>query len=219
MLNRKLALLAFAAAVSVGGAVKADTTADFTPKHKGLVLVNVRFTDVIPQDGQPIYLADGTDTTLRTKITDSVVPTLGLTYFVTDNLAVDLIAGTSYHAISAVNATTNVLVQRTFVLPPTLSLQYHFLPASRFSPYVGAGVNYMWFYGTQNLNGFKVKMPGAFGASVEAGADYAVSKHVSLNVDLKKIFWTGTASIDGGALYSKVNLDPWVPSVGAGWRF
>ena len=62
-------------------------------------------------------------------------------------------------------------------------------------------------------------MPGAFGASVEAGADYAVSKHVSLNVDLKKIFWTGTASIDGGALYSKVNLDPWVPSVGAGWRF
>ena len=103
MLNCKLALLAFAAAVSVGGAVKADTTADFTPKHKGLVLVNVRFTDVIPQDGQPIYLADGTDTTLRTKITDSVVPTLGLTYFVTDNLAVDLIAGTSYHAISAVN--------------------------------------------------------------------------------------------------------------------
>jgi len=32
------------------------------------------------------------------------------------------------------------------VLPPTVTLQYHFMPQSRFSPYVGVGMTVAFFY-------------------------------------------------------------------------
>jgi outer membrane protein len=38
-------------------------------------------------------------------------------------------------------------------LPPTLSLQYHFMPEKQFSPYVGAGVNYTNISDVKLLNG------------------------------------------------------------------
>jgi outer membrane protein len=218
MFSRKLALTAFAAVMGAAQVAHADPNT-FEPKHKGLFMVNVRVTDVLPNDGQHILTAAGADTGLTTKITDSLVPTLGFTYFVTDNIAVDLIAGTSTHSIDAEGPKTDVVVHRTWVLPPTLSLQYHFLPKSRFSPYLGAGVNYMWFYDGHDLNGFTVKVPSGFGASLEAGGDLAVSQHASINVDLKKIFFSANANINNGAFHSHVNLDPWVPSVGVGWKF
>lgn len=219
MFSRKLALTAFAAALGVASVAHADPATDYVPKHKGLFLVDVRLTDVLPNDGQHIITAAGADSGLTTRITDSVIPSLGLTYFLTDNLAVDLIAGTSRHTISAVGPGTNVAVRRTWVLPPTLSLQYHFMPKARFSPYVGAGVNYMLFYAGDNQNGFRVHTPNGFGASLEAGGDLVVSRHATINVDVKKIFFSTNASVNGGALTSKVNLDPWVPSVGVGWKF
>lgn len=228
MFSRKLALCAFVAALGVAGVAQADTTTsttapattpDFVPKHAGLFMVTVRVTDVVPNDHQHILTATGADTGLETRITDSLIPSAALTYFLTDNIAVDLIAGTSHHSIYAEGPGTNVLVRRTWVLPPTLSLQYHFLPKERLSPYLGAGVNYMLFYSGENANGFKVHTPNGFGASIEAGADYAITKHATVNVDLKKIFFNTDASVNGGALKAHVNLDPWVPSVGVGWKF
>jgi outer membrane protein len=218
MFSRKLALGAFVAALGAAAAAHADPT-DYVPKHKGLFMVTVRATGVLPNDHQHIMTAAGADTGLETRITGSLIPSASLTYFVTDNIAVDLIAGTSHHAISAVGPNTDVLVRKTWVLPPTLSLQYHFLPKERFSPYVGVGANYMLFYSGENLNGFTVHTPSGFGASLEAGLDYVVSKHATINLDLKKIFYTTDATVNGGALKSNVNLDPWVPSVGVGWKF
>jgi outer membrane protein len=218
MFSRKLALCAFVAALGVAGAAQADTN-DFIPKHKGLWLVNVRVTDVMTTDHQHILTGAGADTGLQTRISDSLIPSASVSYFLTDNVALDLIVGTSHHDIFAVGPGTDVLVHRTWVLPPTLSLQYHFLPKDRISPYVGAGVNYMLFYSGQNENGFTVHTPNGFGASLEGGVDYAVSQHANINLDLKKIFYTTDASINGGAFKSHVNLDPWVPSVGVGWKF
>ena len=58
----------------------------------------------------------------------------------TDNWAVELLAAYPFeHDIYLVDGPE---VGSTKHLPPTVSLQYHFMPDSTFQPYLGAGVNY-----------------------------------------------------------------------------
>ena len=87
------------------------------------------------------------------------------------------------------------------------------------SPYVGAGVNAMLFYGGEDQNGFKVDIDNGFGGALQAGVDIALQGPWSLNLDAKKVFFDTEASINGGALKSDVTLDPWVISVGVARRF
>ena len=147
------------------------------------------------------------------------MPTLGLTYFLTDNLAIEAIAGTTQHEVKAVGPGTDVKVHETWVLPPVVSLQYHFAPQAKVSPYVGAGINYMIFYGGEDENGFKVDIDDGFGYALQAGVDVALQGPWSANLDVKKVFFETDASINGGALKSKVKLDPWVVSAGFGYKF
>ena len=53
----------------------------------------------------------------RADVGDAIMPTIGLTYFLTDNIAVEVIAGTTQHTVKAVGGTTNVEVHKTWVLP------------------------------------------------------------------------------------------------------
>ena len=147
------------------------------------------------------------------------VPTIGISYFLTDHVAIEAIAGTSKHTVKAVGPATNVQVHDTWVLPPVVALQYHFAPDAKVSPYVGAGINYMLFYNDKDKNGFKVKLDDGFGYALQAGVDIATAGKWSVNVDAKKIFFETDASINGGALKSKVKLDPWVISAGVGYKF
>lgn len=192
---------------------------DFRPKQAGDWMINLRVTDVAPDAGDAIVTSAGAPTGLKADVSDSYVPTIGITHFFTDHVAAELILGTSKHTIRAQGGSTDVKVHETWVLPPTLSLQYHFQPEKRFSPYVGAGVNYMLFYNGDDKNGFKVKLDDGFGYALQAGADIATSGPWSVNVDVKKIWFDTDAKINGGALKSNVNLDPWVVSVGAGYKF
>ena len=116
-------------------------------------------------------------------------------------------------------APTDTAVHETWVLPPVLSVQYHPMPAARFSPYIGAGLNYMLFYSGEDLNGFKVDLEDGFGYSLQAGADIALTGPWSVNVDVKKVFFDTDARINNGALRSDVTLDPLVVSVGLGRKF
>lgn len=208
--------LAMSAALALAGAAHAD---DFQPKHQGLVMLNTRITDVAPDAGDSIQTAAGAATGLRADVKEDVMPTVGIAYFLTDHVAVDLTLGTTKHTVKAVGPGTNVTVHETWVLPPVLVLQYHFAPTSKFSPYVGAGLNYMIFYSGKDKNGFKVKLKGGAGFALQAGADIAVQGPWSVNLDVKKVFFNTDASINGGALKSKVNLDPWVVSAGVGYKF
>ncbi|MGA0604047.1 OmpW/AlkL family protein [Caulobacter sp. KR2-114] len=188
-------------------------------KHAGAIIVNLRGTVVDPVGSSPILTAAGGATGLSATADSSVVPSLGISYFFTDNIAAELILATSEHSISAVSSSGSTLVHKTWVLPPVVSLQYHFAPHSQFSPYVGAGVNYMIFYSGKDYNGFTVRPHDGFGAAVEGGADFAVNKRVNVNVDVKKVFFRTDADINGGAFKSHVHLDPWVISAGLGVKF
>ena len=90
------------------------------------------------------------------EISSAFVPELDFTYFFTKNIAAELILATTKHDvnttasnISAVGGPTSADVDlgSVWLLPPTLTLQYHFNTEQGIRPYVGAGVNYTIFYG------------------------------------------------------------------------
>lgn len=213
------ALLCSAAALALLGVATGAQAQDFEAKHAGMWVVDARATGVIPDESGSILTAGGADTGLDVDIGDSYVPTLGITYFYTDNIAVDVTLGTSQHQISAQGPGTDVEVHKTWVIPPVITAQYHFSPQERFSPYVGVGINAMIFYGGDDQNGFTVDLDDGIGAAVQVGADYALQGPWALNVDVKKVWFDTDAKINGGALRSDVSIDPWVVSLGVSRRF
>ncbi len=211
--------LIVAAGVAALAAYSTANAQDYTASKKGSWVIDLRASGVLPANTDAIKTAAGVDTGLKTHISDSYVPTLGITYFITDHIATELVLGTSHHDIKAVGPGVDVLAREAWVLPPILTLQYRPAPASRLNPYVGAGVNYMWFYSGSGKNGFSVKAPNGVGWALQGGADVALTGPWTLNADIKKVFFETDAKINGGALTSKVHLDPLVVSVGLGRKF
>lgn len=158
-------------------------------------------------------------TGLKTDVGDAITPEFDITYFFTDNIAAELIAATAQHEVSA---GTNDLGE-TWILPPTLTLQYHFTPENKFSPYLGAGVNYSYFYGEDDGTGFNaLDVDGGFGYAVQAGFDYWLNDHWGINFDAKYIDLEIDAKVNLGTTAlsaGDVDLNPWVVGGGVSYRF
>nr|WP_314436068.1 OmpW family outer membrane protein [uncultured Brevundimonas sp.] len=215
----KTLILTAAAVAAFAAPAMAQTTTAWEMPKKGDFIVTGRVTDVFSQADNAITTAAGADTGLKVDVGDSVMPTLGFTYFLTDHVAVEAILGTTKHDIRAQGPGTDALVHQTWVLPPVVTVQYRPLTSGRVSPYVGAGVNYMLFYSGKDKNGFTVDLDDGFGYALQAGADIGIQGPWSLNVDVKKVWFNTDANINDGALKSDVDLDPWVVSVGVGRKF
>lgn len=114
----KLPILALAASLAAGAA----HAEDFQVKHQGLLMVNARVTEVASSADDAITTAAGAATGLHVDVKEDVIPSLGVVYFLTDNVALDLTLGTSKHTIKAVGPGTNVKVHETWVLPPVLAV-------------------------------------------------------------------------------------------------
>lgn len=213
----KTALLSALALCAVG--VGSANAQDFTPNAKGDLIVHARLTRVAPASDAAITTSAGAASGLKAHVGDDMKPTLGFTYFLSDKVAAEVILGTTQHEIRAQGAGTDVLVHKTWVLPPVVTLQYHPLPAARVSPYVGAGLNYMLFYGGGDKNGFKVKVDDGFGYALQAGVNVKLKNSWLINADVKKVFFSTDAAINGGALKAKVDLDPLVSSIGLSHQF
>lgn len=215
----KLKTLVLAAAALACATPALAQTTEWQAPRAGDWIVTGRVTDVFSQADDPILTAAGAETGLHVDAGDSVMPTLGFTYFFTDHIAVEGILGTTRHEIRAQGGTTDVAVHETWVLPPVVTLQYRPVTEGRISPYVGAGVNAMIFYGGDDENGFEVDIDNGFGYALQAGADIGIRGPWSLNVDVKKVWFNTDADVNDGALKADVDLDPWVVSVGIGRRF
>lgn len=153
---------------------------------------------------------------------DAAVPEFDISYFFTPHIAAELILATSPHDLKLKNSTIgDVDLGDTMILPPTLTVQYHFTPGKAFSPYVGAGINYTLPYAEDAAGGTvtKLEADGSFGWALQAGADYWMNDHWGLNVDVKKIYVDVDASINNGAITGNVELDPWVVGAGVAYRF
>ena len=166
-------------------------------------------------------------------VNSDVVPEVDFTYMLTRNWGVELILASSEHDIKAKGALSslgNIIDTRT--LPPTLTLQYHFKPDSKYRPYVGLGVNYTLFFSedasrtlkSAGLGTANVDLDPSIGLAAQVGMDIGLNDDWFINFDLKYIDMKTDASISTanpglGKLKIDVDIDPWVYGIGIGKRF
>jgi len=145
--------------------------------------------------------------------------TFNFTYMMTANWAVEVLAAYPFeHDIYLVDGPE---VGSTKHLPPTVSLQYHFLPDATFQPYVGLGVNYTDFFSEKlygALEGATLSLDSSWGLAGEVGADIMLGETWFLNVNLRYIGIETDATVNGEP-FGKVTIDPWVYGAHLGFRF
>ena len=183
--------------------------------------------------GRIINVSPNDDSSVVTGIASSAVAVdsatsieLDFTYFVTDDWALELILATTKHDISGAASINNLgTLVEVGVLPPTLTLQYHFDFSHTVHPYVGAGVNYTVFYdeeGKGTFAGADIDLDNSFGFAAQAGVDFELANGWLLNVDAKYITIDTTANIRPDAtqlLQVDADIDPWVFGIGLGYEF
>jgi len=191
---------------------------------------------VVAPDSDNLVVDDGI-TTIRVNVDDGISLTLMGTYMFTQNWGFDILASWPFnHEISA-SVTDNVdpgfnpvssRIAETDQLPPTFSIQYHFLPDGTFQPYVGAGVNYTTFFNTDveqaviNLGIDDIDLDDSFGLALQLGGDFVLSDRWLINFDLRYIDIESDLEVTiGGASgeLGTVKIDPWVYSINIGYTF
>lgn len=185
-------------------------------------MIRVRGIGVIPGGSNRVSLGGAGIAGAKVDVTDSIVPELDITYFFTPNIAAELILGTTPHTAKGKGAIAGLgTLGKAWLLPPTLTLQYHFTNFGAFKPYIGAGVNYTLFYGEEHgaLNQFKIDH--AAGLAVQVGFDYMLNKNWGINFDVKKLYLRTTArgNLPGGPVKAKMHLDPWIIGAGVTYKF
>ncbi len=166
------------------------------------------------------------------KVDSNTIPELDISYYFTKNLAAELILalGTKHDvSISPGNGAVAKNLGEVNLLPPTLTLQWHFNPDQMIDPYVGAGVSYV----RAMDNGLTARAAGVgdfpirvdrnnWGAALQAGLDVNLDDRWLVNFDVKKIFVDTDVKLNLGSGYRKIDnldIDPWVISVGFGKKF
>lgn len=187
--------------------------------------IRLRALGVIPRDKGRINGEAGSDL----EFSRTVIPELDISYYITDQLAAELILGTTYSSVNAAGSASALgKLGRTWLLPPTLTLQYHFTQLGNFKPYIGAGVNYTVFYkekGNHRPQGgnriSSLNVDNTWGLALQVGADYMLNSHWGVNLDVKKLFLRPSfnASLDGAPVTGKARLDPWLIGAGVTYHF
>lgn len=183
----------------------------------GDFLVRARGIVVTPDEGATITPIGG-----DVKISTTTMPEVDFSYFLTDNIAFELIAAVARHDVTAIGTSLgDVPLGDLLLLPPTLTVQYHLPVTDDFKPYVGAGVNYTFFIDEDAAGGAvtRLRAKDSFGWALQAGFDYRISGPFLFNADVKRLFLDTRASVNGGAIRADVNIDPWIFGIGVGYRF
>lgn len=204
----KLRLLATAAIIASSiPAMAADTSNNF---KAGDIVVRARALGVMPDESSSMNIAD------TVKLSNSYVPEFDASYFFTPNIAAELIAAVTPHSVSTKGG---VDAGNVWLLPPTLTLQYHFTQFNDVKPYIGAGVNYTHFFAANPGALTDAKYDDSFGGALQAGADFPLGGNWYANVDVKKVYINTTAKFSGSTVRADVDIDPWIIGAGVGYRF
>ncbi len=157
-------------------------------------------------------------------------PEVDLTYMATDNIGFELVAATSKHNAHGTSGTTGGIgkLLSTWVLPPTLTAQYHFNPKGNVRPYVGAGVNYTVFWNEKASRGLvaavgptNVHLSDSFGWAAQTGVDIDINPKMFFNLDFKYVDMNTTARLAttaAGTQSVRVKVNPLLLGVGLGFR-
>jgi outer membrane protein len=202
------AFLAFAFA----GVAEAGTDGHFQ--------VNVGVSGVLPDEGANISVIGG-----DVDISDEVVPTASIEYRFNDSWSAELMCCAARHDVKAVNTALGpVNLGKITHFPPTVTVKYRFPQFGTITPYVGAGVNYTHFFDESLPAGgpvTRIDYDDSIGPALQAGAEYRLNDKWSVFADARKIWINTDVTIDAGAtrINADVDIDPWVVTFGAGYRF
>jgi outer membrane protein len=187
--------------------------AAFAQEAQSPWLVRVRAVNISPDNkSDPVGGVGASD---RLTVSSKTIPEVDISYFFSPNWAAELIL--TYPQKHDVRLDGEKI--GTFKhLPPTLLLQYHFTPESRFSPYLGAGINYTRISDVHVLNDGASLESHSIGGALQAGFDVKIDKHWLVNFDIKKVQIQSDVKV-GGTKISTVKIDPWLFGVGVGYRF
>ena len=159
---------------------------------------------------------------------------LNFAYMVTDHWGVELLAATPFSHDVSISGTAGGLADGKLGsfkhLPPTLSAVYYPLDSkSAFQPYVGAGINYTWFFdesvdSAAKAGGFNnLTVKNSWGWAAQIGADYMLTDNLMINGQIRYIDIDTSAYVNNSALgvRAKVDVDvePLVYMVGLGYKF
>jgi outer membrane protein len=226
---KKQLLAAAIAALAVSGTAVAHEAGD--------VILRVGVAHVAPEDSSSKISTSVTGKISGTKATVDSNTQLGLTgtYIVAPHFGIEVLAATPFthkvkvKGLPGVYSAANGSFGEVTHLPPTVSAQYFFLnPKSKFQPYVGAGLNYTFFFNEklnskQKGNRFHgLDLENSWGWALQLGADVALADNIFLNAAIWKIDINTKATSrheDLGKVKVDVEVDPWVAFVGVGFKF
>ena len=185
--------------------------------------VRLRAVGVAPDESAKIGIIGG-----DVAISNALIPELDFTYFFTEHFAAELILGTAKHDVKAINTLAgDVNLGSVWLLPPTLTAQYHFYTSDQkvFKPYIGAGVNYTLFYNVKSGDVAGVEYDNALGYAAQVGFDLMLDDTFFINFDAKRLFLSTDVTVDasnlapGLSIPAEVDINPWLIGVGVGMKF
>ena len=186
--------------------------ADIPQSWAGSFMVRGRILGVVTSDKQKF------SPNVNTTVTDSIIPEVDISYFVTENVALETILGVTYHTLKLKGGAK---IGRTWFVPATLTAQYHFHLGKHFKPYIGAGPHMALILSDKAKGGFTsfdLKNP-RFGVALQGGFDYMIDDHWSFNVDVKKVFVSLKGNVNNGGVVGKAKINPWIIGTGIGYKF
>lgn len=145
---------------------------------------------------------------LELSVDEDVRPSVTFEYFPVKNIGIELLAAHPFkHDIES----KGEKVGSVKLLPPTLSLQYHFDNGSKVVPFIGAGVNYTTFF-KERLAVSDLELKDNWGAAGHVGVDFKLTDRDAVRLDARYIDLKTDVKIDG-ANKGELDLSPWVYGV------
>ncbi|MBL8565906.1 MAG: OmpW family protein [Hyphomicrobiaceae bacterium] len=206
------------------GAVSTAAAGDYN----GDFMVRIQGTYLNTDDDMKSAISTGAGNltgAVDTYTTNSVLPTATLTYFFNKNIAAELFCCFAKSTVK-IEGAVNGEVGDTWMFPPIVTLQYHFTDMGPIKPYVGVGAQWIHFFsedtGKNATGATSINIDDAFGIALQAGVDIEIGSGWYLNADVKKSFLDTQVTLTGtpfGTVRVEHDLDPWIFSVGVGYRF
>lgn len=156
---------------------------------------------------------------------------INFTYMATDNIGLELLAAWPFtHDIECKGSISALgTCAETKHLPPTFTVQYHFDTGSKWHPFLGAGLNYTYFFDEKTKGDLKslnsdLSLKSSWGLALEAGLDYELTDNWLIGA---QVYWMdidteATLEIDDLNFRSSgndVSIDPWVYMFSVGYKF
>lgn len=182
-------------------------------------VVRAGITTVEPDSDNGTLALDLVDDELppsEIEVDDGTSFTFNVSYFFTQNIAVELLAAYPFNHEFAIDAVE--LTGEVDHLPPTLSVQYHFPLGDVFKPYIGAGVNWTLFSDEELSAPIDVSLDDSVGYAGQVGVDIQMNESWLLNFDVRYINIESDVEV-AGVDVGTVDINPWVFGVNIGYTF